>query len=125
VIQPDPCHAGGILEVQKIAAMAETYYCQVAPHNPLGPIALAVSVQLGAFLPNFLIAEYFGMKERWDLGEGFLRKSFEILDGYVRVPDAPGLGIEVDESVVQERSFPGDWDSPRLYADDDGTIVDW
>lgn len=125
VIQPDPCHAGGILEVQKIAAMAETYYCKIAPHNPLGPIALAVSVQLGACLPNFLIAEHFGMKERWDLGEGYLRKPFEIAGGYLSVPDSPGLGIEVDEAAVLERSYPGDWDSPRLYAEDDGTIVDW
>jgi len=125
VVQPDPCHAGGILEVQRIAAMAETHYCKVAPHNPLGPIALAVSVQLGACLPNFLIAEHFGMEERWDLGEGYLDKAFQIVDGYIPVPDSPGLGVEVDEKVVYERSYPGDWDSPRLYAADDGTIVDW
>jgi galactonate dehydratase len=125
VIQPDPCHAGGIGEVHKIAAMAETYYCAVAPHNPLGPISLAVNVQLGACLPNFLIAEHFGMKERWDLGEGYLSKPFDIVGGYVPVPRAPGLGIEVNEQMLQERSYPGDWDSPRLYADDDQTIVDW
>ena len=125
VVQPDPCHAGGILETQRIAAMAETYYCKIAPHNPLGPIALAVTVQLGACLPNFLIAEHFGMKERWDLGEGYLRTPFGIVDGYLGVPDSPGLGVEVDESVVKERLYPGDWDSPRLYAEDDQTIVDW
>jgi galactonate dehydratase len=125
VVQPDPCHAGGIMEVMRIAAMAEARYCKVAPHNPLGPIALAVSVQLGACLPNFLIAEHFGMKERWDLGEGYLRRAFQIVEGYVPVGGAPGLGIEVDEEVVRERSYSGDWDSPRLYAEDDGTIVDW
>jgi galactonate dehydratase len=125
VIQPDPCHAGGILETQRIAAMAETYYCKIAPHNPLGPIALAATVQLGAFLPTFLIAEHFGMKERWDLGEGYLSSPFEIVDGYLSVPDSPGLGIDVNEAVVKERSYSGDWDSPRLYAEDDGTIVDW
>jgi len=125
VIQPDPCHAGGIMEVKKIASMAETYYCRVAPHNPLGPIALAANIQLAACLPNFLIAEHFGMKERWDLGEGYLKEPFEIIDGYVPVPDEPGLGIEVNEEMLKERSYPGDWDSPRLYADDDGSIVDW
>jgi galactonate dehydratase len=125
VIQPDPCHAGGISEVRKIAAMAETYYCSVAPHNPLGPISLAVSVQLGACLPNFLIAEHFGMKEQWDLGEGYLKTPFQIVDGYVPVPRSAGLGIEVNEQMLQERSYPGDWDSPRLYAADDSTIVDW
>jgi galactonate dehydratase len=125
VIQPDPCHAGGILETLRIASMAEAYYCKVAPHNPLGPIALAVNVQLGACLPNFLIAEHFGMKEEWDLGEGYLKKPFRVVEGYVPVGEAAGLGIEVDEEVVRERAYPGDWDSPRLYAEDDGTIVDW
>ncbi len=125
VIQPDVCHAGGIMEVKKIASMAETYYCRVAPHNPLGPISLAANIQLAACLPNFLITEHFGMKERWDLGEGYLKKPFEIIDGYVPVPAGPGLGIEVNEQMLKERSYPGDWDSPRLYADDDGTIVDW
>jgi galactonate dehydratase len=65
------------------------------------------------------------MKERWDLGEGYLRKPFEIVEGYLSVPDSPGLGIEVDEALVQKRLYPGDWDSPRLYAEDDGTVVDW
>jgi galactonate dehydratase len=125
VIQPDPCHAGGILEVSRIAAMADTYYCKVAPHNPLGPVSLAVNLQLGAFLPNFLIAEHFGMKEGWDLGEGYLKKPFQVADGYVTVPDAPGLGIEVNEEVLADRAFSGDWDTPRLYAQDDSSIVDW
>ena len=125
VIQPDLCHAGGIGEVRKIAAMAETYYCKVAPHNPLGPISLAANIQLGACTPNFLIAEHFGMKEEWDIGEGYLTTPFVIEDGYIMINDKPGLGIEVNEDVVAERAFDGDWDSPRLYAEDDGTIIDW
>ncbi len=125
VIQPDLCHAGGIGEVRKIAAMAETYYCKVAPHNPLGPISLAANIQLGACTPNFLIAEHFGMKEEWDIGEGYLTTPFVIEDGYININDKPGLGIEVNEDVVAERAFDGDWDSPRLYAEDDGTIIDW
>ena len=125
VIQPDLCHAGGIGEVRKIAAMAETYYCKVAPHNPLGPVSLAANVQLGACTPNFLIAEHFGMKEEWDIGEGYLSTPFIVEDGYIKINDKPGLGIEVNEDVVKERAFDGDWDSPRLYAEDDGTIIDW
>jgi galactonate dehydratase len=125
VIQPDLCHAGGIAEVRRMAAMAEAYYVKVAPHNPLGPISLAANIQLGACTPNFLICEHFGMKEEWDIGQGYLNKPFKIVDGYITIPKTPGLGIEVDESMVEERSYPGDWDSPRLYADDDQSIVDW
>jgi galactonate dehydratase len=125
VIQPDLCHAGGIAEVRRMAAMAEAYYVKVAPHNPLGPISLAANIQLGACTPNFLICEHFGMKEEWDIGQGYLKQPFKIVDGYITIPKTPGLGIEVDESVVEERSYPGDWDSPRLYADDDQSIVDW
>lgn len=105
--------------------MAEAYYVKVAPHNPLGPISLAANIQLGACTPNFLICEHFGMKEEWDLGEGYLKQPFKIVDGYIFLPKTPGLGIEVNESVIEERSYAGDWDSPRLYADDDQTIIDW
>ena len=125
VIQPDLCHAGGIMEVKKISSMAEAYYCKVAPHNPLGPISLAANVQLAACMPNFLIGEHFGMKEKWDLGEGYLNEPFVVEEGYISVPDRPGLGIEVNEEILKERAFEGDWDSPRLYAEDDQTIIDW
>lgn len=125
VIQPDLCHAGGIAEVRRMAAMAETYYVKVAPHNPLGPISLAANIQLAACTPNFLICEHFGMKEEWDIGSGYLKTPFVIENGYITIPTTPGLGIEVDEEVIAERTYPGDWDSPRLYTDDDVTIVDW
>jgi len=125
VLQPDLCHAGGILEVKKIAAMAETYYCKVAPHNPLGPISLAANLQFACCTPNFLIGEHFGMKEGWDVGEGYLKKPFKIKNGYINVSNKPGLGIELDEEVIAERLFDGNWDSPRLYADDDQSIIDW
>jgi len=125
VIQPDLCHAGGIAEVRRMAAMAETYYVKVAPHNPLGPISLAANIQLAACTPNFLICEHFGMKEEWDIGSGYLKTPFVIEDGYITIPTTPGLGIEVDEEVIAERTYPGDWDSPRLFTDDDMTIVDW
>ncbi|SRR6056297_2599446 len=125
VVQPDLCHAGGIMEVKKIAAMAETYYCKIAPHNPLGPISLAANIHLGACTPNFLIAEHFGMKEEWDIGEGYLMKPFKVEEGYIRVPNLPGLGITVNEDILKERKYEGDWDSPRLYAEDDNTIIDW
>lgn len=125
VLQPDLCHAGGIYETRKIAAMAEVNYCKIASHNPLGPISLAANLNLAVCTPNFLIQEHFGMPEKWDLGSGYLKVPYVIKDGYIEICDRPGLGIEVNEQVIKEREYSGDWDSPRLYNEIDGTIVDW
>ena len=65
------------------------------------------------------------MRERWDLGQGYLKRPFVIEDGYVALPEGPGLGIELDEAVVRERAYPGDWDTPRLWHEDDGSVADW
>ena len=86
VVQPDLCHAGGIFEARKIAAMAEVYYAAIAPHNPLGPISLAACLQLDTCTPNFLIQEHPSMPEKWDLGEGYLKEPFVIENGYISVP---------------------------------------
>lgn len=125
ILQPDVCHAGGILEVKKIAAMAEVYYASVAPHNPLGPISLASCLQVDAAIPNFLIQEHPGMEEGWDLGQGYLKSPFVIRDGYIDLPTGPGLGIEVDEQVVAERANEGNWDTPMVYSPDDGSFAEW
>lgn len=124
IVQPDLCHAGGIFEGRKIAAMAETHYASIAPHNPLGPISLAACLQLDACTPNFLIQEHPSMAEKWDLGEGYLKQSFEVINGHVAIPQGPGLGIEINEEALIERSFGGDWDTPRL-AYDDGSFAEW
>ena len=124
VAQPDLCHCGGILEAKKIAAMAETYFIQVAPHNPLGPISLAACLQVDACTQNFLCQEHPTHPEKWDLGEGYLKKPFVIENGYIAVPDGPGLGIEVDEDVVRERQNEGTWDSP-VWTLTDGTPAEW
>ncbi len=118
ILQPDLCHAGGIMECRKIAAMAEVYYAAVAPHNPLGPIALAACLQLDACTPNFLI------QEQITLGEGYLKRPFKLEDGYIEVPRKPGLGIELDEKAVEEKRYPGDWRTPRLLHED-GSVADW
>jgi len=118
ILQPDVCHAGGILECKKIAAMAETYYAAIAPHNPLGPIALAACIQLDACIPNFLI------QEQVTLGEGYLKKPFDMKDGYVDVPEEPGLGIELDDELVKKKICNGEWENPRLYHED-GSVADW
>ena len=118
VLQPDLCHAGGITEVRLIAGMAEAYYADVAPHNPLGPISLAAGVQIAASIPNFLC------QEQVSLGEGYLKKPFRVRDGYLELPKGPGLGIELDENALADK-IGHDWRNPESYDAEDGSVVDW
>jgi galactonate dehydratase len=118
VLQPDLCHAGGITEVRLIAGMAEAYYADIAPHNPLGPISLAAGVQMAASIPNFLC------QEQVSLGEGYLKKPFTVRDGYLDLPTGPGLGIELDDHAI-EGKLNHDWRNQESYDADDGSVVDW
>lgn len=118
ILQPDVSHAGGILECKKIAAMAECYYAAVAPHCPLGPVALAACLQLDACTPNFLVQEHVS------LGEGYLKEPFRIVDGYIPLPTRPGLGIELDEEALKDKVHDGSWETPRLWHAD-GSVADW
>ncbi|MBI4604292.1 MAG: galactonate dehydratase [Planctomycetes bacterium] len=118
ILQPDLCHAGGITEVRLIAGMAEAYYAAIAPHNPLGPISLAAGIQLAASIPNFLC------QEQVSLGEGYLKRPFEVKDGHIDVPSGPGLGIELDEEALASK-IGHDWRNPETYDADDGSVVDW
>ena len=116
IVQPDLCHAGGILEGRKIAAMAECYYAGIAPHNPLGPISLAACLQLDACAPNFLI------QEQVSLGDGYLKQPFQLVDGYIPVPTAPGLGIELDDDA--DAALEGhEWKSQHLFHED-GSVAE-
>ena len=125
VVQPDLCHCGGIFEARQIASMAEMYYMQIAPHNPLGPISLAACIQMDVCTPNVLAQEHPGMPDHKDLGVGILKKPFVIeSDGCIRAPEGPGLGIEVDEEAIEALRFDGTWDTPHLLFDD-GSIADW
>ena len=117
ILQPDLCHAGGITEVRLIAGMAEAYYASIAPHNPLGPIALAAGLQLAASIPNFLC------EEQVSLGQGYLKKPFTLHDGYLELPAGPGLGIELDENALADK-LGHDWRNPEPYDGDDGSVVD-
>jgi len=96
-IQPDISHAGGLMELKKIAAVAEAYYIPFAPHNPSGPVANAASLQLAACCNNFSILEimYSDVPWRADVTNEELRYE----DGYMYIPDKPGLGIEIDEEA--------------------------
>jgi galactonate dehydratase len=118
ILQPDLCHAGGITECRLIAGMAEAYYACIAPHNPLGPIALAAGVQLAASIPNFLC------QEQVTLGDGYLKKPFVVKEGYLELPTGPGLGIELDENAMADK-IGHDWRNRETYDADDGSVVDW
>lgn len=118
ILQPDISHAGGIFEGRLIAGMAESYYAAVAPHCPLGPISLAAGIQLDAAIPNFLC------QEQVSLGEGYLKQPFVVKDGYVDLPTAPGLGIELDEEAMADK-IGHDWRNPQSFHPDDGSAIDW
>jgi len=118
IVQPDLAHCGGIFEGRKIAAMAETYFAAFAPHNPLGPINLAASLNLVATVPNFLA------QEQVHLGQGYLKEPFQVVDGYIPVPTGPGLGVAVDEEQLTELQYPGDWQTP-VWDHEDGSVADW
>lgn len=119
ILQPDVCYAGGITELRLIAGMAESYYVPLAPHNPQGPCSLAASCQIAAAIPNFLIQEQ-GTKTH----ENMLKTPFKVVNGFLPVPTAPGLGIEFDEAKFM--SLVGEPEPyKRTYDRDDGSVVDW
>ncbi|HEX5323114.1 MAG TPA: galactonate dehydratase [Capsulimonadaceae bacterium] len=129
IIQPDLSHAGGIWEVRKIAAMAEAYDVAVAPHCPLGPIALAASLQLDFCTPNAFIQEQ-SLGIHYNQGSDLLDyladpTVFHYKEGYVPRPTAPGLGIEIDEARVREMAAKGhNWKSP-VWRNADGSVTEW
>ena len=121
IIQPDVCHAGGIIECKKIAAMAECYYVSVAPHNPNSPVATAASIHLAASIPNFLIQEM--IPADTNPRKALLKPPLEFEDGYLKLPRRPGLGFELNEALLQELPYTGK-DIPNVYYDD-GSVADW
>jgi len=96
-IQPDISHAGGIMELKKIAAIAESYYIPFAPHNPSGPVANAATLQLAACTPNFCLLEI--MYSDVDYRKEITNEKVEYQDGYITIPDKPGIGIELNEEA--------------------------
>jgi galactonate dehydratase len=129
VAQPDVSHAGGISETRRIAAMAEVHDVLLAPHCPLGPIALAASLQVDFATPNFLIQEQsLGIGYGDDTGLlGYLVDAapFTFVEGSIERPTAPGLGIEVDENAVRRAAERGHaWRTP-LWRHPDGSLAAW
>jgi galactonate dehydratase len=129
IIQPDPSHAGGITETRKIAAMAEAHDVALALHCPLGPIALAANLQLDAVCHNAAIQEQslgIHYNRSNDLLDYVLHPEvFRYEDGWVNIPDGPGLGVEVNEDYVRERAREGHrWRNP-IWRHPDGSFAEW
>jgi galactonate dehydratase len=120
IIQPDVCVVGGILEMRKIAALAEAHYVSVAPHNPMGPLATAVNVHFSAAVPNFRVLEYrlpHGPGYAYGTGKGetaaqvtdgarYVKDPYLPKDGYLELrPDRPGFGVEMDMDVLGKEDY--------------------
>ncbi|MFT4634675.1 MAG: galactonate dehydratase [Arenicella sp.] len=129
IIQPDLSHAGGITECIKIASMAEAYDVALAPHCPLGPIALAACLAVDFVSYNAVIQEQ-SMGMHYNKGAELLdyvhnKEDFKITDGYIKPLPKPGLGVEVDEDYVMEMAKEGcDWKNP-IWRHEDGSIAEW
>lgn len=102
-IQPDVSHAGGIMELKKIAAMAEASYIPFAPHNPSGPVAAAATLQLAACVPNFHILEIMINDVAWR--KDVTTENLEFEGGCIRIPDKPGLGLDLVETETAKHPF--------------------
>ena len=101
IIQPDICHAGGIMEVKKIAAMAEAYYVAVQPHNSIGPLCTLASLHLDASIPNVIIQEFF--YPYLELYNEMLTEPIKCENGYLEIPTGPGLGSDINEKFILKR----------------------
>jgi galactonate dehydratase len=129
VVQPDLSHAGGISEVRRIAALAETHGALLAPHCPLGPVSLAASLQVAFATPNFLIQEQ-SIGIHYHAGTELLDylvdpAPLRIVGGYIPRPDGVGLGIRVDEDAVRRADRAGHaWRNP-VWRHDDGSFAEW
>lgn len=129
IIQPDLSHAGGITECLKIASMAEAYDVALAPHCPLGPIALASCLAIDFVSYNAIIQECsLGIhynKEAELLDYVINKEDFDVVDGYMRPLRKPGLGVEMDINAVEKAAQEGcDWKNP-IWRHEDGSIAEW
>ena len=120
-IRPDMCVAGGITAGKKIAAQAEAKQVYLIPHNPLGPVSTAACLQLNACIPNFEIQEYPMANGVCRLDQE-MKEPFHIENGYIQIPDGPGLGIELIDDIEKVFPFTGRYDP--FYLHEDGSIVD-
>jgi galactonate dehydratase len=126
-LRPDVCLCGGITGAKKIAALAEAHDAWVVPHNPLSPISTAACLQIAACIPNFAIQEYPSRTPEIDGGKALLGDELatglpEQEGGFIRIPDAPGIGVELVDGV--EQRFPYRPRPIRMRPHEDGSVVD-
>ena len=120
VLQPDIRHCGGILEMRRIAAYAEVHYIAVAPHSAADAVGVAASLQAMAATPNFLIQEFGG-----GTGEGLFTEPLRFEDGFVALPEGPGLGIEIDPEGLEAHRLT-DWSLRQMRrSPEDGSVSDF
>ncbi len=121
VAQPDVCHAGGLTEVRRIAALCDTFGVSMAPHNPLGPIATMVNIHLGFAMPNFLIQEVMRSDVPWR--DSIVTGVTPIQGGYVEPSHTPGVGVEIDFKAAEKHPFQ---EAPPIqWRHHDGAVADW
>ena len=121
IIQPDIRHCGGLLEMKKIAALAEVHEIAVAPHNAADPLGVVASVQAMAGTPNFLIMEYGGGG-----GKGFFTNPLQMKDGFVELPRGPGLGVKIDPEGLEAATHRGPWRQRTMRRHpEDGSFADF
>jgi len=129
ILQPDLSHAGGITECHKIATMAEAYDVALAPHCPLGPVALAACLQVDLVAYNAMLQEQ-SMGIHYNRGAELLdyvinKDDFRVEAGYIHALTKPGLGVEVDEErVVHAVRQAPDWHNPE-WRHADGSVAEW
>ena len=129
IIQPDLSHAGGLSECRRIANMAEAYDVAVAPHCPLGPLALAACLQLAGCTPNVAIQEM-SLGIHYNVGHDLLnfvgnKEALTAVDGYLPIPQGPGLGVDIDEAAVREVDKDRHrWRNP-IWRTKDGSFAEW
>ncbi len=116
-IQPDVSHAGGIMELKKIAAMAEAYHIPFCPHNPSGPVANAATLQLAACVPNFYLLETMSSDVPWR--SEICNEEITFKNGLMTIPDKPGLGIDIDEKEIEKHPY-----EPKELRHYQGTLTD-
>ncbi len=102
-IQPDVSHAGGLTELKKIAAIAQTHHIPLCPHNPSGPVANAATLQLAASTPNFMFLETMARDVPWR--SEICDESVSIVDGSMIIPDRPGLGVDINEEEIAKHPY--------------------
>jgi galactonate dehydratase len=102
--QPEPLNLGGIYATRKVADMLDAHYGVIAPHSAQGPVCSAACVQLSACLPNFLIQEVFDdFNEPWE--KDIVTHPIEVVDGYITVPNLPGLGMDLNIAEIERRPY--------------------